>query len=482
MALARDAMTTGLLIVFIVLAGYLAWLVRRQRRALRQLGREWRELQTEEERVFEFLRGLGEAFGGGAGRRELHRLIVEGAMRILNAHGGALYLLDRTGDFLTPAYVSKTCAPLIEVPGHIRTQAATNPVAMESFLRLQPVKPGQGALARMWQEGGARLFDFNDAELQGLAGPGQEPTSALVACLAYRDKTLGVLAVVNGPMSSPFNGEDLAVFKAIAEQSAFALFSEAVYLEAGEKKRLDGDLQTAREIQNILLPEAPPEVAGFEISGLNVPARHVSGDYFDYLRIDEHRWGVAIADVSGKGIPAALITGMCRTLLRAAAPQRATASEVLREVNRRLYPDIKEDMFVSMLYAVLDTRTGDVDLARAGHDPPLLYRASGREVLPLRPPGMAAGVDSGEVFDRVISDERVTLAPGDGLLLYTDGATEALDAHDAEFGPSRLTQALQANAPKGAAATVRNIADELREFAGKVPQHDDITLIFIRKL
>jgi sigma-B regulation protein RsbU (phosphoserine phosphatase) len=475
-------MVTALLIVFILLSGYLAWRVAGQRRALRLLGREWRELQTEEERVFDFLHGLGEAFGGSGGRRELHRLIVESAARILDAHGGALYLVDRSGQFLTPSYISRACTPLINVPAHIRAQAAANPVAMESFLRLQPVHPGEGAIARVWKEGGAQLFTFADPELSDLGGHGQSATSALVGCLAYRDKTLGVLAVANGPMSSAFGPEDLGVFKAIAGQSAFALFSEAVYLEAGEKKRLDSDIQTAREIQSILLPARAPAIAGYQIAGRNIPARHVSGDYFDYVPVDDHHWGIVIADVSGKGIPAALITGMCRTLLRGAAPGCTSAAETLRRVNQHLYPDIKEDMFISILYLVLDTHSGDITMARAGHDPPLLYRAAGREVIPLSPPGMAAGVDSGSVFDRVTVDETVTLAPGDGILLYTDGATEALDRHDAEFGLSRLTQAVQANAPKGAAATVTNIADELREFAGDAPQYDDITLISIFKI
>lgn len=475
-------MATGLLIVFILLSTYLAWDVVRQRRALRMLGREWRELQTEEERVFDFLHGLGEAFGGGAGRRRLHRLIVDSAARILNAHGGALYLLDRTGEFLSPSYISRAGVPLVQVPDHIRLQAAANPVALESYLRLHPVRPGEGAIARMWKEGGVRLFNFSDPELKDLTGEGQQPTSALVGCLSYRDKILGVLAVVNGPMSATFSTEDVAVFKAIAEQSAFALFSEAVYLEAGEKRQIDSDLETAREIQSILLPSTSPEIAGYEISGLNIPARHVSGDYYDYVRVDEHRWGIVIADVSGKGIPAALITGMCRSLLRGAAPGSASPAATLQHVNRQLYPDIKEDMFVSMLYVVIDIRTSDITVARAGHDPPLLYRAASREVIPLRTPGMAVGIDSGTVFDRVVTEETVTLAPGDGLLLYTDGATEALDRHDTEFGPARLTHAVQANAPKGAAATVKNIAEELREFAGDVPQHDDITLISIRKL
>ena len=113
-------MVTGLLILFVLLSAYLAWRVVSQRRALRLLGREWRELQAEEEKVFDFLHGLGEAFGGSGGRRELHRLIVESATRILDAHGGALYLLDRSGNFLAPAYISGTCAPLIKGPEHIR--------------------------------------------------------------------------------------------------------------------------------------------------------------------------------------------------------------------------------------------------------------------------------------------------------------------------------------------------------------------------
>jgi sigma-B regulation protein RsbU (phosphoserine phosphatase) len=190
---------------------------------------------------------------------------------------------------------------------------------------------------------------------------------------------------------------------------------------------------------------------------------------------------VAIADVAGKGIPAALVTGMCRTVLRMAAPGGRSPAEALRELNRRLYPDVKEDLFISMLYLMLDAHSGDVTMARAGHDPPLLYRAGGREVTSLEPPGMAVGIDSGEVFDRVLTDSTVKLDPGDGILLYTDGVTEALDRHDAEFGTARLIQALQANAPKGAEATVRNIAEEVRDFAGDAPQHDDITLIFIRK-
>ena len=175
---------------------------------------------------------------------------------------------------------------------------------------------------------------------------------------------MGVLAVGNGPMGAPFTPSDFVVFKSIAEQSAFALYNAIIYSEANEKKRLDHDLEIARDIQRILLPEKSPAVPGFEIAGINIPARQVSGDYFDYIRVDEHRLGVAIADVSGKGVPASLIMAICRSVLRSQAPQNPSPADVLKAVNRQLYPDIKEDMFISMAYLVVD-HSARFDHARA---------------------------------------------------------------------------------------------------------------------
>src|SRR5438105_6711175 len=125
-----------------------------------------------------------------------------------------------------------------------------------------------------------------------------------------------VFAVVNASKAAPFTASDFVVFKSIAEQSAFALYNAIIYSEANEKKRLDHDLEIARDIQRILLPEKSPAVPGYEIAGINIPARHVSADSFDYIRVDAHRLVGAIADVSGKGVPASLIMAICRSVLR----------------------------------------------------------------------------------------------------------------------------------------------------------------------
>src|SRR5438094_7161132 len=262
------------------------------------------------------------------------------------------------------------------------------------------------------------LNEFSEApELATLRDSSLGATSVMVAPLLYAKQNMGVLALANSRMGSPFSQNDFVVFKSITEQSAFALYNAIIYSEANEKKRLDHDLAIARDIQRILLPAEAPIVNGFEISGVNIPARQVSGDYFDYIKIDDERLGIAIADVSGKGIPASLIMAICRSVLRSEAAKNPSPADVLHKVNRQLYPDIKEDMFISMAYLVLDHAHSGVMLARAGHDAPLLLKRASQSVEKLKPPGMVVGIDSGSVFDRITNDFNVPIEPGDCLLL-----------------------------------------------------------------
>ncbi|MEY2485781.1 MAG: hypothetical protein QOH39_1429 [Verrucomicrobiota bacterium] len=477
-------MWSPLLLGLLVLS-FGGWIItaRAQARRIRLLERSKEEIQVEETLVFDFLHGLGEAFRETIRPNDLHRLIVEGATRILDAHGGVLYLSDRTGTKLVPTFISKGCPPLIDIPPHILQQAAATPVALDSYVRLHTVMTGEGVLGRVWQTGApVCLNELSEApELARLRETSFATASILVAPLLYGKQNMGVLALANGPMGTAFTQSDFVVFKSISEQSAFALYNAIIYSEANEKKRLDHDLEIARDIQRILLPSEAPALHGFEISGINVPARQVSGDYFDYIKIDEDRLGVAIADVSGKGVPASLIMAICRSVLRSQAGNNASPAEVLRKVNRQLYPDIKEDMFISMAYLVVDHSRNKVTLSRAGHDAPLLYKRATQTVMPIKPPGMVLGIDSGGVFDRITVDFDVLLEPGDCLVLYTDGVTEALDAEGDEFGLERTIQSVRASAGKGAAAIISRVIDDVRNFAGSQPQNDDITLIAIHK-
>ncbi len=469
------------LVLLFILVGASVVVFHIQRKEIARLRAARDKIQLEESRVFEFLQGLGSAFKVDLHPSDLHRLIVEGAMKILDAHGGSIYATSRDGQALLPVFISKGCPPLVEIPGHVMAQLDSTPQALQSFLRLHAVARGEGVVGEVWRDGELLILNHGDPRLAALRDTSLHTESAMLAPLVYGNEKLGVLAVANGPMGTPFSEGDLVIFKAIAEQSAFALYNAIIYSQAAAKRRLDTDLEVAKDIQRILLPTTAPDIGGYEISGINLAAQQVSGDYFDYIRIDEHRLGVAIADVSGKGVPASLIMAMCRSVLRSEAPGNDSSARVLSSVNRQLYPDIKEDMFISMAYLILNDESKEVILGRAGHDAPMLYKAKDQSVMRINPPGMALGIDRGDVFDRVTRDFSQLLEKDDCLILYTDGVTEALDRRGMEFGMNRMMQAIQASAAEGAPGIVKRLTDDLRNFVGRNPQNDDITLIAIRR-
>jgi sigma-B regulation protein RsbU (phosphoserine phosphatase) len=472
-----------LLLLLLLIGGSAAFYLRD--RALRgrvaQALRAKEKVELEESRLFEFLHSLGEAFSTDLRPDDLHRLVVESAIRILNAHGGSLYTVNRDGLGLGARFISRGCPPLIEVPPHVLQQVEKNPQAIHGYLRLHTVEPGEGLVGKVWRDQDAILLLPQDTRLNQLRDESHQTHSAMLAPLIFARQNLGVIAIANGPLSAPFTEADFSTFKAIAEQTAFALYNAMIYLQADEKKRMDSDLQVAQEIQRILLPSSSPTLRNYDIDGINMPARQMSGDYYGYIRVAPDRWGVAIADVSGKGVPASLIMAMCRSVLRGQAIGKSSAADVLNQVNRQIYPDIKEDMFISMAYLLLDENGNDITLCRAGHDAPLLYEAKTGTVRKLNPPGMALGIDSGDVFERVTRDFTLQMESNDCLILYTDGVTEALDLKGNEYGLKRMTLSIQASAHEGAAAIRKRLTDDLMDFIGSHEQNDDITLIVIRK-
>jgi sigma-B regulation protein RsbU (phosphoserine phosphatase) len=472
-------MWTTIFFILFVATG-VAWTIvhRRQARQIEALRRARDKIELEEDRVFDFLHGLGTALTPVSGPGDLHALIVEGALRVLEAHGGALYLADKSGARLVPQFVSRSCPPFFDVPAEDRARPG---FGWHSHLRLRPVAAGEGTLGEVWRTQEPLLLQAGDVRLAPAQLAPLRPSSAMLCPLVHGEMRLGVLVVARAAGSEPFLASDLRVFRAITEQSAFALHNALIFSEAAEKKRLDQDLQDAHEIQRILLPADEPAVPGYQIKAFSLAAQVVSGDYYDFLAIDDAHFGVAIADVSGKGVAASLVMATCRSVLRSQAAGQHSPAATLHKVNAQLFPDIKEDMFVSMAYAVLDKEGSSVVLCRAGHDAPLLYCARERSVSKINPPGMALGIDSGGVFNRVTSDFSLTLERDDCLILYTDGVTEALDSQGEEFGMANVIKSILASAPEGAAGVVARLTEDLRAFVGQHPQHDDITLIVIRK-
>jgi sigma-B regulation protein RsbU (phosphoserine phosphatase) len=467
----------------IVIISGLAVALRHQRRENRAVRRRFHDMEHEEERMFSFLHELGQAIENEPSPAVLSRIIVDGIDKVVNARGGAVYFLGAGNSFLLPSYISEDCPPLVGIPVEVRKKAERDARALESHMRLSRVTVDEGILGYCLSVGQPIHVEdvkshpsFRDAFTRYT-----DNVSALLSPLRHAGKDLGVLVVARRHEDGVFSSNDFAVFRSAAEQSSFAIGNARIHREAHEKRAMESELQNAREVQRILLPQKDPSISGFRISGTNLPARIISGDYYDYLDLGNGRFGIVIADVSGKGVPAGLLMAMCRSALRSVAPGRRSPSEVLAAVNRQLYPDIREDMFISMAYAVLDQETGSLVIARAGHDPALLFRRDSGKVELLRSPGLALGVDGGSVFERVTKDCVVDLRPGDCVLLYTDGVREALDSQAEEFGMERMAEVFRMAASLGAEAVLGRMQEELRQFTGEGPQMDDITLVAIEK-
>ena len=236
------------------------------------------------------------------------------------------------------------------------------------------------------------------------------------------------------------------------------------------------ELDVARQVQMSVRPKALPENRICEVKAEIIPAREIGGDLYDYFYIDEFHLGLVIADVSGKGVPAALFTLLTRALLRAASKDHSSPAECLDLVNDLLSEDNETCIFVTLFFAALDVRNGNLIYSNAGHNLPRVLRVgSSVEELP-----STNNLVLGVLKSHQYSNDQIQLAPGDTLILYTDGITEAENNLEEEFGEARLDEKLAGLAGMSAGKVLQDVIDTVREFAGNAPQSDDITCLVAR--
>jgi sigma-B regulation protein RsbU (phosphoserine phosphatase) len=475
-------------LVIVILTTLLVWKWRgaviseRRRQDLRL---RYQAMQHEKKILFDFLHDLGEAFTEEIDRDQLLKIILQAARRVTEAKGAALYLWEGGKKKLQLQQVIGFFPPPQEVPEALAQKIATHPEVLEDFLKQELIPAESNTLLSQVIRSGQPVWlqsvPPQDPRFPRVHEPTLQVQTYLALPLIYRDEKMGVLALTNREGPGGFTESDFEIVKSIADQAAFSLHSAHIYAQLAEKRKLDHDLEVAEEIQRILLPRQAPELPEYQFAAVNIPAQRVSGDYYDFIQVDTYLWGLAIADVSGKGVPASIIMAMCRSVLRSKAPGQASPAQVLREVNRQLFPDIREDMFITMIYAVLNTQTGELRLARAGHETPLLCRDQFATVEPIAATGLALGIDPGDIFDQVVQDAIVPLGPLDTVVLYTDGVNEATDRAGREFGREKLIATLKAAGPLGVDSLVKEVVEQVRRFSSGHAQNDDITIAVLQK-
>ncbi|GEM_PF-319622 len=251
------------------------------------------------------------------------------------------------------------------------------------------------------------------------------------------------------------------------------------FVEANaEKERIEKELDIARGIQQSFLPDFPPEIEGMDIAGLSLPAREVGGDFYDYIPLPDGRWGLVIADVSGKGVPAALYMGISRTLVRANAATHSSVSGTICRANDMITESDHSSMFVTLFYGVLDVEEKTLTYVSAGHNHPVMLKHGSTDTILLKADGIALGV----IQNIRLEEQKIQLDSGDILILYTDGVTETIDRAEQEFGEERLTVLVQENSHRSSSELVELIKDEVIRFSEGQAQFDDITLMILKIL
>ena len=332
------------------------------------------------------------------------------------------------------------------------------------------------------------LSDINMPEMDGLTlltkiNEMRNPALKCIMVSAYGDMSNIRQAMNNGAFdfaTKPIDLDDLSltIEKAIEQIT----YIKTMQQEHNQLESIKGDLAVAREIQQAILPRIfppfPENAHQLDIAASMNAAKDVGGDFYDFFRIDDDRIGFVIADVSGKGVPAAIFMAVSRTLIRATGLRGVSTSECITYSNNLLAEESANSMFVTVFYGIYHIKTGEVTYTNAGHNPPYVIKANGS----IKRFPYSQNVIAGIVKDYPFTEESFQLEPGDTLLLYTDGVTEAVDTEEKEYGEERLEALLKNTLHVGCQQMIEMVKDEVKTFEEDAEQSDDITLLAIKRL
>jgi sigma-B regulation protein RsbU (phosphoserine phosphatase) len=401
------------------------------------------------------------------GRLDLDDLIgylVEEVRRMLHADACALLLPDpESGTLVFRAARGWRRDPVAEghrVPADERSGPGSVMLSQQLFL----VEDLQAQDPPSW------LPDWLQAE--GFRGHAVIP-------LLVDGRSVGAL-VIDQRQPRLLEGDDLHTLRLMSNQAAIAIEKARLHREEIKSQAMEKELEVGRQIQLSLLPTAPPSVPGWEFAAFYHGAREVSGDFYDFFPLPHQKgkMGTIIADVTGKGVPAALFMARSSAVIRGACLQVCSPAAALMQANELILQDRPVELFLTILYAVLDIESGQVTYANGGHVRPLWLRASTGEVGELDARGVALAAFSGATIEEC----QVELAPGDVLVLYTDGVTEARQTGNEMFGLERLQAVVASHAGRSAQEIQAAIVEAVYAFEDGIPQSDDLTLIVIRRL
>jgi len=301
--------------------------------------------------------------------------------------------------------------------------------------------------------------------------------SVLCAPIQLKERILGVIYVDNRFQDGIFSQADLDLLSSLASSAGIAIENARLYQIAIEKGRMERELQMAREVQISLIPPETPYLPGWEFAACWKPANEVSGDFYDFIPLPSGKLGFIVADVSDKGMPAAMFMALSRSIIRSVAGQNGFPSEDITKANRLICQDAAEGMFITLFYAEIDPHNHLMTYVNAGHNPPFFIKNQQKKPIILRRTGMAAGVES----DIKYQQKTVEFSPGDVLLIYTDGVIDARK-EDTSYGLENLKKTLIQYRGVSVDEMIASLETEICDFVGTDTPFDDITLLAVKRI
>ena len=300
----------------------------------------------------------------------------------------------------------------------------------------------------------------------------------LAVPMFLQDRLIGAIMV--GPKMSDraYSQEDIDLLSTVGGQAAIAIENARLHKAEVERQRIQEELALARHIQQGLLPKANPEIPGLDVSGVAIPAAIVGGDYFDFIEVAKNKLLVVVADVSGKGMSAALYMSKIQGMVQLAAYMYPSPREMLTHVNRRIYDGIERKSFITMILALFDMEANEVIICRAGHNKALIGTNGKLEYLDAE--GIGLGLERGPLFENTLKEVRKPLKPGGLFFFYTDGLTEAMNEERMQLGEDSVLSLLESKRTLSAVEIQQSLTTAVEEFVGKAERHDDLTMVVVK--
>lgn len=412
-------------------------------------------------RMFEGLFEANAAVTSSLNRDEVLNLVMEKARELLNAEAASIFLLDEKTDEL-----------VLEVSTNL-------PRNSESKIRFPKGLGVAGWVAANGQPVVTKDISKDSRFYSGVQNKtGFHTHSYLCVPLKIKDRIIGTAQVLNCIGGDEFSEEDLYIMEGFARQATIALENARLHQEELEKKRMEEELELAHRIQQQLLPEYDPQLPGYDITGFSFPSRWVGGDYFDFIQLPENRMSIIIADVCGKGVPAAVMMSSMQAVLHSLTGLNFSLQTTVHNLNRYICLNSTSDKFITNFYSELDYTKHTLSYINCGHNPPYLFRKNGTvETL------LTGGLVLGVLEDAKYAFSETYLEPGDIVLMYTDGVTEEHNEQKEMFGENRLMELVSGITELSAGEILEKIYQAVMQF-GKDGQEaeDDLTLVCIKRM